>query len=114
MRYTREDGCRAWLAYALLDQQLLADLLDTYDSAEGIYETFLADKGAFLQELISPQRLATLRKQATPEAMHATMLAMHRHNLGILSQEDYEYPDALRAIPDAPQYLFYIGDPAIL
>ena len=48
MRYTREDGCRAWLTYGLFRAAALHDLLEKYGSAEDIYDRFVKSGGAFL------------------------------------------------------------------
>ena len=53
MRYTREDGCRAWLTYASMRADLLQELLERYGSAENIYDTFVSEGGSFLKRYVN-------------------------------------------------------------
>ncbi len=116
MRYTREDGCRAWLTYGLLRPDVLRELLDTYGSAEAIYEHILREKsGAFLKKhRVSQGSIDALVKQSDEKRMHEMMVLMRDLEVGILSMDDARYPDALRHIEDPPPLLFYRGDPDCL
>ena len=114
MRYQREDGCRAWLTYGQLKPEALAGLLAEMGGAEAVYDRFMRDGSGFLAPYATLQQRELLRDHASPEAMHEMMLVMRRLNLGILSMEDYSYPDALRAIADPPPLLFYQGNPDCL
>ncbi len=109
MRYEREDGCRAWLTRAALRPRQLAALVEEHGSAEALYDRFLAEKGEFLKQQLTERQLACLTEGAEREEMHRLMVAMQENRLRILSMEDYEYPDALRAIGDPPPYLFLQG-----
>lgn len=114
MRYRREDGCRAWLTCAAWQPEALARILARYGSAEAVYDRFMREGGTFLNEEANAQQLQLLRENALPEVIHETMVVMRRENMGILSLEDFGYPDALRDIPDPPPLLFYRGDPDCL
>ena len=114
MRYQREDGCRAWLTYGQLKPEALNALLTEEGSAEAIYDHLLRDGSGFLSPYTTAQQREILQSKARPEAMHEMMLVMRRLNLGILSMEDYGYPDALRTIADPPPLLFFQGNPDCL
>lgn len=114
MRYTREDGCRAWLAYGMLRADMLSDLLAEYGGAEPIYDRFLTSGGSFLRNYISEYGLAQLTARASREKMHDMMVLMQRLNIGVLSQADLQYPDSLRNIQLPPGLLFYRGNPDCL
>lgn len=109
MRYDREDGCRAWLTYGELRAKSVSELIHTYGSCEAIYDEFRAHGGHFLKPYANEAQIDALRKHAQPEAMHEMMVCMRRLNMGILAEEDVEYPDMLRNIPEPPALLFYRG-----
>ena len=114
MRYRREDGCRAWLTYGMLEPEMVQDLIQSYGSAETVYDRFRETQGGCLKNQISEQSLNFLRQQAEPTAMHEMMLTMQRLEIGIMSIEDDLYPEALRQIQSPPTFLFYRGDPSVL
>lgn len=114
MRYSREDGCRAWLTYGMLRAELLRELLDEFDSAENIYDRFLRSGGSFLAKRVGKYNLDQLTEHAQRDQMHEMMVTMQRLNIGIVSEQDMDYPDALRNIQVPPALLFYRGDPACL
>lgn len=111
MRYTRLDGCRAWLTYAQMRPQVLAQLLYDLGDADAVYERFTREGPKFLEKYASREQLAILSEQAKPEAMHQMMKVMQKHRMGIMSRDDFIYPDSLRDIADPPPLLFYRGDP---
>lgn len=111
MRYTREDGCRAWLTYGLIKPDIVTALLEEYGSAESIYSRFVAYGGSFLRAYrVSESSIAELTQRAARDQMHEMMLVMQQHQIGILTQQDPLYPDALMHIPSPPALLFYRGD----
>ena len=110
MRYTREDGCRAWLTYASMRADLLQELLERYGSAEKIYDTFVSEGGSFLKRYVNEYGLSMLSEQAQPEMMHRMMVAMKRLDIGIIAQNDAGFPDSLRNIQMPPALLFYRGN----
>lgn len=114
MRYTREDGCRAWLTYGLLRADSAVTLLEEHGSAEAIYDRFIRQGGAFLKPYASPGAIDRLKEQATRSAMHDMMVLMQKLNIGILAHSDALYPDSLRNIQSPPALLFYRGDPDCL
>ena len=114
MRYTREDGCRAWLTYGMFRSEILADILHEYGSAEAVYDKFVASGSAFLKERCSEFGLAQLKEQAPREKMHQMLLTMQKLDIGIISQEEPGFPDSLRNISDPPALLFYRGNPDCL
>lgn len=109
MRYTREDGCRAWLTYGLLQADTVAALLEEYGGAEPLYNRFTREKGGFLRDRISESALNLLREQAKPAKMHQMMLTMQRLQAGIVALKDERYPAMLRTISKPPALLFYCG-----
>lgn len=110
MRYTREDGCRAWLTYAQVPSETLHSILDAFGCGEAAYDQFLRDKGKCMKPFMPQAQIDFLRQQAQPEAMHRMMLVMQRENMGIIGMKDSAYPEALRDLSDAPALLFYQGD----
>lgn len=109
MRYTRLDGCRAWLTYAQLRPDALSRLISELGDADVIYDRFTREGGGFLESYAAAEQIGFLREHATPQAMHDMMETMRRHQMGIISRDDFVYPDSLRDIPDPPQFLFYRG-----
>ncbi len=115
MRYTREDGCRAWLAYGGMSADVLSALLEHFGSAETIYDQLRSSGGAFLkQHGLNGTAIQALTNHADPAAMHEMMKTMHEQDIGILTPENRRYPDMLRSIPSSPALLFYRGDPDCL
>ncbi len=114
MRYTREDGCRAWLTYGLMSADTVADLMHEYGCAEAIYDQFCAQGSDILKGQATEAGLTALKIQSDRRAMHEMMVTMHRLNIGIMSMDDVPYPDQLRDIPSPPALLFYRGDPDVL
>jgi len=110
MRYTREDGCRAWLTHGLIRADILQELLDQHGSAEKIYDTFVTSGSGFLKKYVNEYGLSALSEHAQPDQMHDMMVAMKRLNIGIISQSDAGYPDGLRNIQTPPALLFYRGN----
>ena len=114
VRYSREDGCRAWLAYGDISPEPMAVLLREYGSCEAVYDAFLLKGRAVLEPYAGPAQLDLLASQSAPDAMHAMMLAMQKLDMGILTLDDERYPDTLRNIADPPMTLFYRGAPGCL
>ncbi len=110
MRYTREDGCRAWLTYGLMQADVLQDLLEEYGSAEAVYDKFAASGGTFLKGRVNAFGLDQLSMQSERDKMHEMMLTMQRLEIGIISQADSGYPESLRNIQSPPALLFYRGN----
>lgn len=110
MRYTREDGCRAWLTYALPRADVLGDLLEEFGSAETIYDRFVTSGGEFLKKWLNEFSISQLEERAPREKMHEMLLTMQKLDMGILSQDDPRYPDSLRNIQNPPALLFYRGN----
>lgn len=114
MRYTREEGCLAWLTNGMIHGQKLQQLLAIYGSAEAIYDTFVKDDGRCLEGKVSASNLSLLKASASREAMHDMLVTMQKWNIGILSIADKRYPERLRNIPVPPAILFYRGNLAAL
>lgn len=111
MRYTREEGCRAWLTYGLMTANKLQAVLDAFDGdAQCVYDAFVRTGGQCLEKLTKPEQRAQLLQRAAPEQMHDMMVTMHRLDMHIVSRADVLYPDALRDLSDAPALLFYRGN----
>ncbi len=114
MRYSREDGCIAWLANGRLSYDCFRTLIDEFGSAEAVYETLLSDGVEAFQDFIPSEPLQKLAANANRDAMHQLMLTLQKHNIGILQQKDSHYPELLRQISDPPMALFYQGNPDCL
>ncbi len=111
MRYTREDGCRAWLMYGMLRPQTLHTLLQEYGSAEAVYDAFVKQGSSFLaKRRVSENSIAALREHASQASMHEMMLLMQKLGVGVLYEEDARYPNMLRNIQEPPPLLMYRGD----
>lgn len=110
MRYTREDGCRAWLTYALPRADVLGSLLDEFGSAEAIYDRFVLSGGSFLRKRINEYGIGQLAERAQRDRMHEMLLTMQKLNIGIIGQDDDRYPDSLRNVQTPPALLFYRGN----
>ena len=111
MRYTREDGCRAWLTHGLIRADVLSTLLEEFGTAEIIYDRFVASGGSFLKRYhVTDASISLLSGQASREKMHNMLVTMQKHHMSILSRYDPLYPDALLYIPSPPALLFYRGD----
>lgn len=114
MRYTREDGCRAWLTYAQATSDVFLSILDTFGSAEAVYDQFQKDHGRCLKPYLPLAQIDLLREQADSDAMHRMMLTMQRLDMGIMGMDSSLYPAALHHLTDPPALLFYRGDPDCL
>lgn len=110
MRYTREDGCRAWLTYGMFHADALHELLEEYGSAEAIYDRFTKSGGSFLKERAGEFGLTKLTEQAERGKMHEMLLTMKRLDMGIIAFGDANYPDSLRSMQSPPALLFYRGN----
>lgn len=111
MRYSREDGCRAWLTYAQTTSDVLLNILDDFGSAEAVYDQFLKDKGKCLKPYLPLAQIDLLKEQATPEMMHRMMVDLQRQNIGIMGMDSVHYPESFRHLNEPPAVLFYRGDP---
>lgn len=114
LRYTREDGCRAWLAHGMIPLSRMAALLEAFGSYEAIYDRFRSQGPSVLRGCVNEGQLALLGERAQPDAMHEMMLIMQRLEMGLLAPDDSAYPEALRNIQDPPSLLFCRGNPACL
>lgn len=114
MRYTREDGCRAWLTYAQTTSDVLLDILDAFGTAGAVYDQLLKDKGKCLRPYLPLAQIDLLCEQAEPERMHRMMLDMQRCGMGIIGMDDSRYPEAFRQLASPPALLFYRGEPDCL
>lgn len=115
MRYTREDGCRAWLIHGMLKPDTLTALLEEYGSAEAVYDTFIKAGGEFLRaRSVSDHSIASLRQNSVRDKMHDMLVLMRKMDIGIMSISDALYPDMLREIQQPPGLLFYRGNPDCL
>ena len=114
MRYTREDGCLAWLTYGEFQPETMAAMLRQHGCAEAIYDRFRRMGSAALKPFANQSQVELLAAQAGPDAMHEMMLTLQKWEIGLLRRDDADYPDALQHIPDPPYLLFYRGNPACL
>lgn len=110
MRYTREDGCRAWLTYGLFSADTLHELMTEYGSAEAIYDCFISSGGSFLKDQTSEAGFKKLSEQAERDKMHDMLLIMQKLDIGIIAYGEPGYPDTLRNMQSPPALLFYRGD----
>ena len=114
MRYSREDGCRAWLTCAEINPVRLRGLLNEWETAEAVYDDVVHGKTDSLREYCTERQLRILLSRSDPHEMHEMMRTMQRLDIGILSIDDADYPIALHDISDPPLLLFYRGDPTVL
>lgn len=115
MRYTREDGCRAWLTFGMLNPDTASALLAEFGCAEALYDRFVRTGGPFLKQWqVSDNTISALSAAAAADRMHEMMVTMRKLDVGIISMEDERYPDSLRHIQQPPALLFYRGNPDCL
>ena len=114
MRYTREDGCRAWLTYAQARPDILCNILEAFGTAEKVYDQLMKDRGKCLRPYLPQAQIDLLRERAAPDAMHDMMVVMQREQMGVIGMDDIHYPEAFRQMNDPPAILFYQGDPDCL
>ena len=110
MKYTRLDGCNAWLTYGAFQADQLSRLLEEFENAEKIYDRFLAQGGGFLKPYCSEYGISQLKERASKSMMHEMMLVMQKLNMGVITQADDDYPESLRNIPSPPAIMFYRGN----
>jgi len=110
MKYSREDGCKAWLTYGAFQADHLSAVLQEYGTAEKVYDKFLAYGDIVLKGHCKEYGLSQLKTQSSRQRMHEMMVTMQKFNMGIISQEDADYPDSLRNIQSPPPILFYRGN----
>ncbi len=111
MRYTREEACKAWLAYGGVSAETYSELMEAYGSAEGIYDQFDKTGGKFLRDRrVSARTIRLLAEQHDQVQMHHMLLTMQSSEMRLVSIDEIRYPDRLRNIPDPPALLFYRGD----
>ena len=67
MRYTREDGCRAWLTYGYIPCDVLGKILADYGCAEAVYDDFLRTKGHAFDDYVPKKNIDELLKQVMPQ-----------------------------------------------
>ena len=114
MLYQREDGCRAWLASGRIRPGTLRRLMTDFGSAEALYDQTRRDRGKALGEYLREAQVRRLVEMSEPAAMHELMVSMRDGGIFILYCEDYLYSDALRSVDDAPAFLFYRGNAALM
>lgn len=110
MRYTREDGCRAWLTYGMFRSDSLYELMEEFGNAEAIYDRFVAEGGGFLKEIAGTFGIAQLTEQAKRDKMHEMLLTMRQLDIGIISYKDDVYPESLNHMQSPPALLYYRGN----
>lgn len=110
MKYSREDGCRAWLTYGSFQADQLSQVLNEFGSAENVYERFLTHGGSFLKKYCSDYGIEQLQQRSSRRMMHEMMVTMQKLDIGVLTQDDDDFPDSLRNIQSPPAILFYRGN----
>ena len=110
MRYTVDDGCNAWLASAMLNPDILMKVLKRFGSARQLYNALCNGDSLVLGDYFEPNAIMRLRASAKRDAMHEMLVALHKESIGIISYDDFLYPDALRNINSPPPFLFYKGN----
>lgn len=114
MKYTFEDGCRAWLTYAHTQPSAVQRMMDQFGNASAIYEQCRKDGGKTIRRFLSEHNTEKLvRRSARPE-MHEMMVAMQQSQMQIVALHDTVYSAALRFIADPPPFLFVQGDPSCM
>ena len=110
MRYKRCDGCNAWLASAMQNPAIVMKVLKRFGSATELYSALAAGDSLVLADFFEPKVIMKLRQSAKQDAMHAMMEKMQKESIGIITYDDFVYPDALRNIQNPPPFLFYKGN----
>ena len=110
MKYTRLDGCNAWLTYGSFHADHLSRLLEDHGSAEVIYDRFIKHGGDFLKPYCSDYGISQLKEHASKQDMHEMLVIMQKLNIGVMTQQDDDYPESLRNIQSPPAILFYRGN----
>lgn len=110
MKYTFEDGCRAWLTYAHTQPVPLQRMMDEFGSATAIYEQCKRDGGKTLRRYLTERNVEKLLQRSARPAMHEMMVDMQRLEMQVVALRDPAYSPALRFISDPPPFLFYRGD----
>lgn len=105
MLLTAEQKCLLWLSNAEVTPGHLQKLLETYTSAQEIWEAFAKPSG--------PTFMSSARKvlQETHSAAAIDGLAekLEHTNVNLLFQDDEHYPEPLKQIQDPPYLLYYAG-----
>ncbi len=114
MKYTYEDGCRAWLTYAYTQPAALQRMMDEFGTASAIYDRCRRDGGQSIRGFLTERNTQLLVRQSSRDMMHAMMVAMQRADMQVVAIGDSAYSPALRNIGDPPPFLFIKGDPACM
>lgn len=94
-----------WLSAGEVSAERVQKLEQTYQSIEGIWESFGQQGGPKFQQG-TQQKLAVLHSKSAIEDLCARLDKLNVH---LLFQEDEEYPEQLKEISEPPYLLYYAG-----
>lgn len=105
MLLTAEQKCLLWLSAAEVTPGHVQKLLETFETAQGIWEAFNAENGPQFK----PYTQAILSRLHTRDALDDLQEKLNLKNVHLLFRDDPEYPELLSEIQDPPYLLYYAG-----
>ena len=103
----------AWLAAASVQPDRLREILELYETPEGVFRAFQARDEGIMNGLSDAQR-RILREGSAAETLREYERLMKLHHIGAMTFDDTGYPERLSWISDPPAILFYQGNPGCL
>ena len=110
MIYEAKERGYIWLS--LLDSVSIIkkyELLDAVGSVEELYENFLCHTNEII-EIVGNNNFSKLSYYIQDEIIDKEIEKIEKYNLGIVTIEDREYSELLRATPTPPLMLYYKGN----
>ncbi len=105
MPETRERLCRVWLSCSeSLSFNARKRLLETYRSAEAVYDGFMLD-----MELITGSKAYSELAELRIKGLDKIELSLMRSRISLSVFGDQDYPDLLEKIADPPDLLYFKG-----
>lgn len=105
MLLTAEQKCLLWLSNAEVTPGHLQKLLETYETPEGIWESFGQKHGPSFP----PAAYKVLQETHSASAVDELAEKLEHKNVNLLFQSDEAYPTSLANIQDPPYLLYYAG-----
>lgn len=101
-----------WWHLGILTRKRYTRLRDVFGSIDDVPTDVSCD---FLRELgLKPDMIEPTLERAALFGPEQCVDAMQKRTVGLMTIEDEAYPSLLKQIPDAPVFLSYIGDTAVL
>ncbi len=105
MLLTAEQKCLLWLSNAEVTPGHVQKLMETYHSAEEIWDAFGSESGPHFP----PAADGLLKAYHSPSAIDDLVEKLEHKNVNLLFQTDENYPSSLSCIQDPPYLLYYAG-----